>query len=239
MSKNCFIITSSIEVDNNYPLDLWNDRRVRSDFCNEERYRQLCYTLFNLRNIDRDAKIYVIDTSFDYEKYYSLESLYSNITYYPLAKHNQGAALITNINNNKSYCEALLLHSFVSANLEELSQYDFIIKMSGRYSFEMNVNDLQKDKIMFVRKYERQNNPENIYYIIPSTIYALDTKFLNLYVDILHKICGVLGENDETYAIYSMETMLYDYTKEYEEDIVYTGWITRGFSGISKGYIWY
>lgn len=246
MSKICFIITSSIEVDNNYPIDIWDPNEGRrSDFDSEERYRQLIYTLCNLRLIDKTATYYIAETSIDYEKYYNIEELFmhvgqenTKIVFWPLGKYNQEALRIANTNNNKSYCEGVLLYNFIKENREELLQYDFIIKVSGRYVYEFNINDLKKDKLMF--RYARSFvSSGNTRYLYPCTIYAFDTKFTDRVINILEKINNNLGENDETYLHNSMETLLYEYTREYEEDLENMEAITRGFAGITKSYLWF
>lgn len=246
MSKICFIVTSSIEVDNNYPLDLWDPSgRRRSDFDSEERYRQLIYTLCNLRLIDKTATYYVAETSLDYEKYYWIESLFTGVgqektkvVLWPLSKYNQEAAQIANTNNNKSYCEGILLYNFVKENRDELSQYDFIIKVSGRYVYEIDLNELKEDKFMFRYKRPYLRNGEETF-LYPSTIYALDTKFLDRYIELLNRSCEILGEHDATYITHSMETILYDCTKDFESDLIDVNWLTRGFAGISKSYLWF
>jgi hypothetical protein len=238
-TKNCFIVTSSIDVDNNYPIDLWQpgDQR-RSDFSNEERCRQLYYTLFNIRMIDKQAKVYVVDTSLDYEKYFELEKIYPNITYYPIAKYNEQIAQETNTNSNKSYCESILLHEFMIKNQDELRSFDFIIKMSGRYVFEMSVQDLRYKKFMFAfkRQFMRGDTPD---FLIPSTIYAFDSRLLGDFIKILENAYNTLSENELSYVNHSMETLLYQYTREYDSKILYTGWVTRGFGGLWKSYVWY
>lgn len=244
--KICFIVSSAIEVNNEYPVDLWNDIPRRTDFSWEERYRQTIYTIINLRNISNKAKTFIVDVSLDYDKFYVIESEFENVTYWPVAKYNKNVADYANKSCAKSLCEAMIINEFTKTNHEELLQYDFIVKVSGRYVFEVDCNDFIKNKFMFTKKipYDPPSAVIHQYdegwdhFMYPSTIYAFDSCHLKRHERILDDLI-VKFMQDENMMQYShnVEMYLYNGTKDIQENVEMIPMTTYGFAGISKKYI--
>jgi uncharacterized radical SAM superfamily protein len=75
--KKAFIVTSSIEVNNNHPLSY---SPVRSYFSNEERFRQTIMTVASLDLIsDSETVIYILDTSENWSTYKAQLSYQKNL----------------------------------------------------------------------------------------------------------------------------------------------------------------
>jgi hypothetical protein len=231
--KICFIVGSAIVVNNDYPIDIWNENPRRSDFSSDERYRQTIYTLVNLRNISNKAKTFIVDTTLNYHDFYLFESEFENVTYWPVARYNKEIADFVNKNSSKSLCEAMIIREFVKQNKEELAQYDFIVKVSGRYVFEFDLTKLVKNKFMFNSKIEF--NPGR--FMCPSTIYAFDTSLIWKYEIMLDNIISLFSQNEQQQLYHSMETCLYTETLDMQDQIEYIPMTTFGFAGISKKYV--
>lgn len=135
--RKAIIIGSSIEINNNFDF---NNLGTRSAFSTEERARQTMFTLNSIKAHFPDDEIFLVDSSTiklkEHLKYPTIEG----VTLVKIEDIDKKVAQIIRTHHNKSYCEALLLKTFFDAYKEELNQFDFIIKTTGRYWFHTPVD---------------------------------------------------------------------------------------------------
>jgi hypothetical protein len=126
------------------------------------------HTIFGLNSIFckyPNAKVFLIEGSLDLtddeiDQYCQPGGQYNyfsnkNIEIVKISDIDREACKIINTHENKSFCEALLFDTFLNNYKENLSKYDYVVKMSGRYSLTPNCNlDVLsgKDKIYFKEK---------------------------------------------------------------------------------------
>lgn len=150
--KKAFIITSSIDVSNDYPLTY---SQTRSYFSAEERLRQTIYTLASLDSIrDDNVDIFLIDASESWEQYESILRHQKNLRFISIKKELSEIYNTVRTHQNKSHCETLIVSTIMAKYYNDLKNYDFLIKLSGRYfvdgSFTTNLfNEYNKEKLFF------------------------------------------------------------------------------------------
>lgn len=255
MVKNAYIITSAIEVDNNYPFDLetHNSFNMRSGISSIERFRQTICTVKLIKAADPKSKIYIVDTSINYSVYEELFKHFPYVEYFPVNKYDKEIAKTANRFPCKAYCELIIKKLFIREKINELeNDYDFIIKVSGRYTPLYNINELEKGKFLTTDARSWGNisplcisnpdlkmidltdkgEPELKYY--SSAIFGFDAKLLNyFYINILDKMIDITGKH---WGI-SYEMLLYYLLFPTKDTLVKeTNWKIFGFSGI--GNIW-
>jgi hypothetical protein len=129
--KKAIIITSAIEVNNNYPLTY---SPVRSHFTSEERFRQTVSTIAAFDQAsDENTTIYLLDVSENSAVYSVLLRYQTNLKFISIKESIPEIWEEVTTHKNKSYCEQTIIYCFLEKYKEELSQYDYYIKFSGRY----------------------------------------------------------------------------------------------------------
>lgn len=146
--KHCFIVTSSIQVDNKH---VFKGTANRSYFNTETRLQQTIGTLLNLKLADPQADIVLVDSSL--ERFEDIDKI-SGISYVEISKINSYLCHELNTHGSKSFCESQMLLFVFYFLKKELAQYDFITKISGRYlvdnSFHLSLlNEENTDKFIF------------------------------------------------------------------------------------------
>jgi hypothetical protein len=122
-------------------------------------------TIFGLNSIFckyPNAKIILLEASLDITDKDIDEACHKGGTYNYLKENNVEVVKMTDINRdicvkintheNKSYCEALLFNTFLDNCEDKIKDYNYIVKLSGRYSLTSNCNIdslLGTDKIYF------------------------------------------------------------------------------------------
>jgi len=130
--SNAVYISSCIEINAAAPLSY---AQTRSCFSTEERYRQTIATVNNLICHNPTATIYVVDASEQYMRYATeLPRVFPRCVFVPIRDMTAPAEYdLIRRHPNKSLGESLILRNFLVAYHQELQQYDFLFKMSGRY----------------------------------------------------------------------------------------------------------
>lgn len=249
--KKAFIITSAIEVDNNFPLT-YSDKR--SHFGNEERLRQ---TIMSIAFVDRlrdDITIYLLDTSKDWTKFRDLFRYQRNLKFISVAEEFPDIHEKVTTHPNKSYCECLMMSHFLRKYKMEFMQYDFVFKLSGRYfldgSFDIGIcSDATSNKIFYKRPLEFEWRDEWNYNLVDRRK-EQGTNTLRQYVSILfgwtkphydHFLDMFTGMacllNQPSYSHLDIETLGYYFTRPFEQDIIENEWIVYGWDGAS-GKFW-
>lgn len=159
--KLAFFITSAINVDDhidsNFPY-----AKKRSAFNSEERFRQTRFTINSIRLIAPDARIFLADVSKNGAEYQKELSRIPNLTFLPLEEINPSVSLTCRTHPSKGYCESLITQTFVESCYEEIKNYDYLNKITGRYFYyQFNTeifNEENKNRYLFqpIRKWDWQ-----------------------------------------------------------------------------------
>lgn len=249
--KKAFIITSAIEVDNNFPLT-YSDKR--SFFSNEERLRQ---TIMSIAFVDRlrdDITIYLLDTSRDWTKFRDLFRYQRNLKFISVADEFPDIHEKVTTHPNKSYCECLMMSHFLRKYKTEFDQYDFVFKLSGRYfldsSFDIGICIQENaDKIFYKRPLEFEWRDEWNYRLVDrrkeqgtntlrqyvSILFGWTKPHYNHFLDMFTGMACLL--NQPSYSHLDIETLGYYFTRPFEKDIIENEWIVYGWDGAS-GKFW-
>lgn len=252
--KHCFIVTSSIQVDNKH---IFKGTANRSCFSTETRLQQTIGTLLNLKLADPQADIVLVDSS--PERFEDIDKI-GGISYVEVSKINSYLCHGLNTHSSKSFCESQMLLFVFYFLRKELAQYDFITKISGRYlvdnSFHLSLlNKENTDKFIFKKNRDMIHPVENLYpdfrRILPpeiikngivsglwTSIYSVGKEKINFW-EMLLKIIS----NDCTGKYYNIdiEYIMYYYFDKFNmlDKIVFSdskiyGW--QGNSGVFQKY---
>lgn len=244
--KKAFIVTSVIEVNNDYPLTY---NSVRSYFSNEERFRHTVMTIAALDQVsDADTTIYVLDTSDHWQFYKDQLSYQKNLKFISIKEEFPEILETVKTHRQKSYCECLMISSFMQKYQAELFENDYIFKMSGRYfidgSFEPELfNKYHTDRIFF-KKHIQWEWKDNWFYSLVDRRKEQGDNYLRQYSSVLfgwgkehhkHFMDIWLGMTSilslPNMAHYDVETLLHYLTRPFEKDIIETDWTVYGWLG--------
>lgn len=243
--KTCFIVTSSIQV---------TEKRLtysekRSIFSNEERFRQTMYTMSSIKSNFPDAKIYMVESSENYKEYEKFFKFFFNVDFFALEHHDPTINYIVRNHPHKSYCESLLIRTFMKQKMNELIQYDIIYKLSGRYAIEINNKPVDPTKIYFKKPLQFKWSDE--FSIVDrrsienhdgrrelcTVLYAYGSKHLRKMLKIHETIMKTLS--NPKLQSYDLEILKYFYSREFDQDIVETNWVVAGYWGPSGMFVRY
>jgi hypothetical protein len=146
--------------------------------------------------------------------------------------------------------------SFLEKYKEKLSEYDYIFKISGRYFFDSSVNfnsctPKNINKLLFkypmefewsdnwgysmVDRRQIQNNNKLRQY--SSVIYGWGKENHSLMLDIFRAVAEIT--NNPKTMHYDIETLLYYFTRQYEDKIIEHDWRVYGFIGVNGKFLRY
>jgi len=255
MIKKAIIITSCIEVNNNYPLTY---SKIRSVFTDAERWRQ---TVQSIATIDlamsrEDTTIYLIDASEHYQQYKDILKYQPNLKFISIKEEFSEIFDIVRSHPNKTFCECTILKNFITKYQLELSNYDFIFKFSGRYfldsSFNINTVAQYNTNTIFFKhpmKYDWQDQwgyqmvdqrlqqGDNKLYQYSTVLFGFGSQQITNILNVIGKIVDLLL--DQTMLHYDMETLIYFYTRSLKEHIVEMDWCVYGFHGPDGRFVRY
>ena len=252
--KKAFIITSAIEVSNDYPLTYSN---VRSHFNSVDRFNQTIFTIANLDAVaSTDSTFFIIDASDNPDSYRGVVSYQKNLVFISIKEEFPDIHRLVKEHPNKSYCESLILATFMSRYKNELSEYDYFFKMSGRYftdsSFDVTIfNDSNLDKLFFKAPLKfswnehwsfemvdrRKIQGDNNLYQYCSVLYGWGKNHYGNMLDIYRVICEITSH--PTGMKYDVETLLYFFCRKFEQSIVPVDWKVYGWDGTSGTFLRY
>lgn len=243
--KLAFLVSSSIDTNQgkgeNFPYSL-----NRSCFNPEERLRQTQGTLNCLHLIDPTADIYLIDSSKSEAEYAKSLAYVPNLTFIDLNKLDPEVAEICRNNPSKGFCEASSFISFIQNFRYRLEQYDFIVKITGRYffsDFDKNLlTEENQDKYITgsLRKYRwdpNWNYPDLLnddgrLNWIPTWAYGLGRNRFNDYYTGYHKILDFYNQNPELAPYMDLECLFYEYIIKNHLTMP-APWTINGWNGVS------
>lgn len=248
------MITSVIDVDNSHPLTY---SKTRSFFSNEERLRQTISTIAILDHIaDENTTIFLIDASEKSEVYKSILGYQLNLVYVDVRKEFPEIYNLIRTHKHKSYCEMILQITFLEKYKEQLAEYDFTFKVSGRYFFDRSVNfncctKENTDKFLFKYPMQFDWNDNWGYSMVDRRALQHDNK-LRQYSSVLYgwgsqnneamldifRVVAEFTSNEKTMH-YDIETLLYFFTRQYESRVIENDWKIYGFTGVDGTFLRY
>jgi len=246
--KTAFIVTSSIEVNNQYPLSYIG---TRTAFTADERLRQTVMTINSLNFLSNsDTVIYLIDTSENYQEYLEFFRYQGNLRFISVKEEMPEIHNEVTTHPNKSRCETLIISNFLRKYAKELDQFDYFVKLTGRYSldttFDQTVfNQDNLDKMFFKTtwSWEWVDGWGDSYQMVDQRAYQGDNR-LNQYctgvfawgrektaymLEIFTVVASIL--NVPRFIHYDIETLIYYFTGSARHDIIETTWLVCGWYG--------
>jgi hypothetical protein len=255
IKKTVFLVGSVIDVGKG---SFHRMEDTRSYQPNNERFAQTVTGLNSIYNKFPNAKVFLIDASTKPSSYLTSPDTLGiskmvnkfGLEIIHLSQLDPIRVSILNTHPNKSYCEALLYDTFLDHYADRLKEYDFIIKLSGRYNLTPNCNitSLQDKSDFYLKEIMDIANPNNEkwayeHLMVPGQTGEVinwrasfclgcgidrldDFKNLWKYVILMTKTSGV-----------SIEVILNFWSWKHEINHKELDWEILGFTG-SEGYMW-
>ncbi len=235
--KTAFFITSIIEVTN-FPLTY---NPIRSIFGPKER---LDHTLKTIDSIVQNcnATIYLIELSKNWQPYEQIFSKYPNLKFISVLEHFPEIHHEVTTHANKSRCETLVTKCFLEKFCKELKEFDFLIKLSGRYCIEsgFSLNQIDKNKMVFKRPWSWTWKDEWNYHEVKLPGSDKLSQYCSVIFgwgqDHYDKMLAIYQTMSEKLSMphmqhYDIETWLYYLTRPYQEYILELDWTVNGLLG--------
>ena len=244
--KKAFIVTSSIEVNPDYPLSY---SPTRSFFSAEERLRQTVMTVSSIDTVSPvDTQIYIVDTSENYHLYENFFHWQPNVKYVSVKKEFPDIHHSITTHKNKSYCETLLMSTFIRAYQAELKEFDYFFKVSGRYflnrSFDDSLlNEHNTNRLFFKHPlffewsdswgYDivdlRAQQGDNTLRQYCTVLYGWGRGYHGRMLDLLTAVTSMLDSS--RMSTLDIETLTYYLTRPWANDIIGINWTVTGWLG--------
>lgn len=249
--NNLVIVTSSIQVK----PGKFTYSQTRSKFDSDERFRQTIGTVSAIKASLPKSKVVIVDSSEVYSEYQTTFGYMDNVEFIPLKELSSEAYELSNSHINKSLCESILLQAYYTQYKKYIKQFDFVIKICGRYLFfglDTSVfNEQNKDKIFFKkpiqfewsdgwrydfvdRRHLQNDNKLNQYCTV---LYAYGANNLERFMDINEANVHLLNRNNMVH--FDLETLMYYYTRPFQSDVIETDWKVSGWGGTSGRFMYY
>jgi hypothetical protein len=250
--KNCYLVTSLIEADNTFLL---KKNQIRSILTTEDRFFDTIKTIDCIVENDSEAKIFLLDASKEY--FEELIIKYPNLHYIHIEKTNPNLANNIRTHPSKSHGESLMILDFLKQYKNIIaSEYDYLIKLSGRYYFVGNyLNDLNEKNInKFLFKKPVFWNKKDLTYLseeyLPTEMYigdklggyytvinAIGNTQLNKY-EIAMFACASMTDTYSKYFYVDIEYLLYKIFSDFEfkNNVIETNWTVEGRGGQNGKY---
>lgn len=252
--KKAFIITSAIEVNKDKALTYSSSR---SHFDDNERLRQTIATIASVdQATDDDTTIFLLDISNNWQQYRDILSYQKNLRFVSVKEEFPKIFDIVRTHPQKSHCECLMLATFMRAYKDELSQYDFQFKFSGRYlldrSFDKSIfNESTRGKVFYKQPMtwpwndnwgyqmvdSREEQGDNNLRQYCSVLVGWSREYQERYTDLFTASASILSL--EKMYHYDIETLSYYFTRPYKEDIIETNWMIYGWLGPNGQFVRY
>jgi hypothetical protein len=197
---------------------------------------------------DDETTIYLIDTSENWKVYRDQLSYQKNLKFISVKEEFPEILETVKTHRQKSYCECLMLSSFMKKYQTELFENDYIFKMSGRYfidgSFEPELfNKYHTNNIFFKKPFQwdwndswkyslvdlRKEQGDNDLRQYSSVLFGWGKKHHKDIMDIWLGMTSMLSLPNM--AHYDVETLLYYLVRPFEKDIIETDWMVYGWLG--------
>ena len=248
MARTGLIITSVME-----PSDVGlTYSPTRTTYTPRERFAHTIFTLVNASHVVKphNGDIILADASRTGKYIEDIKKLNiaPNIHYMYMSELSN----IVPYHPHKSVGEALILKMLYRYNKRFLEQYDFIIKLSGRYQIgnQLNLDTFipERDKLYFKDAFYFEGkwgtklpkfciikiNDKEIVPMYGSVIYGFHSSRLNWMTDTMGKVIEYLSKPENIGG--DMETMLYFLTRPIKNDILSVDWKIWGLAGVKDSY---
>ena len=156
--KFVYLIGSCIEVSNDHPV---KHTAQRSFFDTQQRLEQTQKTIDNIRQLDPNGVIYLIENSVtEFPEFVELAKSHDGFHYIQLNQLNPQLANIVRTHRSKSHGECLLFLEFFRHYKKDLVDFDYVVKLSGRYMitpqrFTLDIfDDPGRDHFYFIGPYQ-------------------------------------------------------------------------------------
>lgn len=254
--KHAFFATSSIEVD---PSKIFKGTAVRSYFNTQQRLEQTINALLTLNFRDPTADIYLIESSIT--RFNEIQhSGIKNLHYISLQDLNPAVAEIVRTHSNKSYCECMMILEFLKHYKSELTKYDFLTKISGRYTISEEFNTdyfkpwntnkfFMKPELAWTgsdidffteEQLPRDMLVNGVLYGFHAVLHAFGKDKLDQYEAIISASALTQMEHGKYYH-QDVEYTLYLYMRVFDllKDVIIVDWYVNGQSGITGNMVRY
>ncbi len=249
--KKAFIVTSAIEISTEPALSYCETRNC---FTKEERLAQTIETIANIDFHSKDdTVIYLLDISTDCEFYKNLFSYQHNLKYINVKDEFPEIFHIVRTHPNKGFCETTITKAFFKKYYNELIEFDYFFKISGRYgveeSFNTDICNTENLNKMFFKKSCDIGWSDDYNYTflddgiriqsmaVCTVIFGWGRCYLDKMIDI-YTVANYFLYTIKNNNI-SMEQSLHRLTRPYDDDIIETYWIIYGRGGCNGEYFRY
>lgn len=250
--KNCYVITSSIEIDNSHLLKY---NQIRSVLSTDDRLSDTIKTIDCVVNNDPNSTIFLLDSSKTYFKELTIK--YPNLKYLHIDSLNSDLANKVRSHPSKSHGESIMLLEFLKQYKKMIIEnYDYLIKMVGRYYFIGDyISDLTKNNVdKFLFKKPVYWNKSDLTYLsddyLPPEMYvdeklggyytvvcAVGTQQLNRYETAMFACASMTDENSKYFYV-DVEYLLYKIFSDFDlkRYVLETEWVAEGRGGQNGKY---
>lgn len=245
--KHAYIVTSMIQPRTDIPLTY---SPIRSYFNADDRLKHTIMTIASLDSLTdkRSSIIYLLELSEHTNAYQTYFGYQSNLKFINVKEEFPEIYREITSHANKSRCETLLMSYFLKKYEQELSDCEFITKVSGRYfldgSFDTSIFSPENSNKLFFKSplaYEwkdewgydfvdlRSKTGDNLLRQYSSVVFTWTKPYYTKILTMYDTMADLLSR--PTMQHYDIETLLYFLTREYSDDIIETDWIVYGWIG--------
>jgi len=241
--KLAFYISSVINVDS---TNGFGHTPVRSAFSAEERFRQTQFTIASIRLLFPESKIFLFEIGHNVDKIRNDLNYVSNLEVVSAEELDPVVTHLCRTNTSKGTCETAATILFLKHYINELKEYDYFIKVSGRYFYtDVDTSVLnQENTNKYISKYTKvwdwlewwgypdllKNNGKLFW--TPSTSYAVGRELLDDFNQSLTVMYEYYINNPELAKIIDFECLLYHFVIQ-NKPCVEVSWILGGWGGQS------
>lgn len=236
-----FFISSVLDLEKTNNLGFTYSSK-RTFFSPEERLRQTQFTLNSIDFFFPEAKKFVFDSGYNSEKYRNeILSFQSNTEFISHEEINSDTTEIIRTNSCRGLCESLITHSFFHIKQDELMNYDYIVKISGRYFIKhfntSSLNEENMGKIVIKNPYiwewddnwhyPNKFNKNGFMKYCPTQCYAVGRNKIEQFKNDMKNIAEDYVANPSIqYVDYECQFTYHvvDKNEVFETDIITAGW---------------
>lgn len=239
--KIAFYISSIINLDN---ARGFGNIPSRSAFSSAERFRQTQFTIANIRSLFPAAHLFLFEIGREVDQIRKDLRHVSNLTIISAEELDPAITELCRTNRSKGTCETAATLLFLKHYINKLKEYDYVVKMSGRYFFTkidagfLNQENINRYVCKQIHSWEWKpewNYPELLkknekLFWTPSQSYAVGTGRLDEFHQSLATMYEYYLNNPELAKILDFECLLYHYVLQ-NKPYVEVPWITGGWGG--------
>lgn len=239
--KLAFYISSIINLDN---VGGFGHIASRTAFSSAERFRQTQFTIANIRSLFPEAHIFLFEIGRDVDQIRNDLRHVGNLNIISAEELDPAVTELCRTNRSKGTCETAATLLFLKHYMSKLKEYDYVIKISGRYFFTKMVagflNQENTNRYLCKQIHSWEWKPEWGYpemlkkdeklFWTPSQSYAVGTGLLDEFHQSLASVYEYYVNNPELAKILDFECLLYHYVLQ-NKPYVEVPWITGGWGG--------